>query len=230
MSFDERTRMLIGDEAVDKLAHARVLVFGVGGVGGYVCEALARAGVGSISIVDKDTVDETNINRQIIATRKTVGKDKTELMKERIGDINPDCMVEAFNCFYLPGEPSAQLFDFKRYDYVVDAIDNVSAKIDIIMRCKEAGTRVISSMGTGNKLDPSKFQITDIAKTSVCPLAKVMRKELRNRDIKDVKVLFSTEEPARTGRRTPGSISFVPPVAGLLIAGEVIRDITGKNA
>lgn len=225
MSFDERTRMLIGDEAVDALAAKSVLVFGIGGVGGYVCEALARAGVGHIAIVDNDTVDETNINRQIIATRDTIGRQKTDLMKERIASINHACHVETFNCFYLPGDPDIQaMFDFASYDYVVDAIDTVSAKIDIIAKCKDAGTPVISAMGTGNKLDAGRFEIADISKTSVCPLAKVIRKELRDRGIEGVKVLFSKEEPVKTGR-TPGSISFVPPVAGLLMAGEVIRDL-----
>ncbi len=229
MSFDERTRLLIGDEGVDRLAGASVLVFGIGGVGGYVCEALARAGVGALALVDDDVVDETNINRQIIATRDTVGRDKTELMEERIASINPACRVETFKCFYLPGDESAALFDFSRYDYVVDAIDTVAAKVDIILRCKEAGTPVISAMGTGNKMDPGQFQIADISKTSVCPLARVVRRELRDRGITHVKVLFSKEEPAKTGRRTPGSISFVPPVAGLLIAGQVIRDILSEK-
>jgi len=226
VSFDERTRMLIGDEAVTALAAKHVLVFGVGGVGGYVCEALARAGVGHIGIVDNDTVDETNINRQIIATVDTIGQPKTDLMEARMKSINPACEVEKFQCFYLPDDPEVcSLFDFEAYDYVVDAIDTVAAKIDIIAKCKEAGTPVISAMGTGNKLDPGRFEIADISRTSVCPLAKVVRKELRDRGIEGVKVLFSKEEPKKTGVRTPGSISFVPPVAGLMIAGEVIRDM-----
>lgn len=226
MSMTERTALLIGEEGVARLAETKVLVFGVGGVGGFVCEALARAGIGQIDIVDNDTVSESNLNRQIIATRDTIGQAKTELMKKRITAINPSCGVGAFQCFYLPGEEAVtNQFHFDRYDYVVDAIDTVAAKIDIIVKCREAGTAVISSMGTGNKLDPGRFEIADISKTSVCPLAKVVRRELRQRNVKGVKVLFSKEEPIKTGSRTPGSISFVPSVAGLLIAGEVVRDI-----
>ncbi len=222
----ERTRTLIGQEKLDKLAAAKVLVFGVGGVGGYVCEALARAGVGRIDIVDKDVVDITNINRQIIATHDTVGRPKVQVCRERMLSINPSLNCDARECFYLP-ERAAE-FDFGAYDYVVDAIDNVTAKIDIICRSKEAGTPVISSMGTGNKLDPTAFRIADIEKTKVCPLAKVVRKELRTRGIRGVKVLYSEEEPRKTaGERTPASISFVPSAAGLIIAGEVIRDISG---
>jgi len=222
----ERTRTLIGQEKLDKLAAAKVLVFGVGGVGGYVCEALARAGVGRIDIVDKDVVDITNINRQIIATHDTVGCPKVQVCRERMLSINPSLKCDARECFYLP-ERAAE-FDFGDYDYVVDAIDNVTAKIDIICRSKEAGTPVISSMGTGNKLDPTAFRIADIEKTKVCPLAKVVRKELRTRGIRGVKVLYSEEEPRKTaGERTPASISFVPSAAGLIIAGEVIRDISG---
>lgn len=223
-----RTEMLIGGEGIAKLAGAKVLVFGVGGVGGFVVEALARAGVGAIDLCDNDVVSESNLNRQIIATLDTIGRQKTEIMKERIASINPDCQVKTFNCFYLPDdEDVVSLFDFGAYDYVVDAIDTTSAKLDIICRCKALDTPVISSMGTGNKLDPSRFEIADISKTSVCPLAKVVRKELKNRGIKGVKVLYSKEEPVKTGSRTPGSISFVPSSAGLLIAGEVIRDILG---
>lgn len=219
----QRTRRLIGDDAMAKLAAARVLVFGVGGVGGYVCEALARAGVGRIDIVDKDVVDITNINRQIIATHATVGQPKVEVCKDRMLSINPELVVEARQCFYLPEK--AEEFDFADYDYIVDAVDNVTAKIDIICRAKEAGTSVISSMGTGNKLDPTAFRVTDIEKTKVCPLAKVVRKELRQRGVKGVKVLYSEEEPVNTGMRTPASISFVPSAAGLIIAGEVIKDL-----
>lgn len=225
MSRNERTELLIGGEGLARLASARVLIFGVGGVGGYICEALARAGVGHIDIVDDDVISESNINRQIIATYDTVGRRKTEVMRERILSVNPDCHVDIYNCFYLPGESAAEQFNFTSYDYVADAIDTVAAKIDIICRCKEAGTPVISSMGTGNKLDPSRFEITDISKTSVCPLAKVVRKALRDRNIRNVKVLYSTEEPVKTGARTPGSLSYVPPVAGLLIAGEILRDL-----
>lgn len=206
-----------------KLAAARVLVFGVGGVGGYVCEALARAGVGRIDIVDKDVVDITNINRQIIATYATVGQPKVEVCKDRMLSINPELVVEARQCFYLPEK--AEEFDFADYDYIVDAVDNVTAKIDIICRAKAAGTSVISSMGTGNKLDPTAFKVTDIEKTKVCPLAKVVRKELRQRGVRGVKVLYSEEEPVNTGMRTPASISFVPSAAGLIIAGEVIKDL-----
>lgn len=227
MSEDQytRTRMLLGSEEVDRLQNASVLLFGVGGVGGFTCEALARAGVGRIHIVDKDVVDITNINRQIIATHDTVGRPKVEVMKERILSINPAAVVEATECFYLPDR--AAEFDFGAYDYVIDAIDNVSAKLSIICEAKAAGTPVISSMGTGNKLDPTRFEVADIHKTSVCPLAKVIRKGLKDRGIKDVKVLYSREEPVRTGLRTPASVSFVPSVAGLIIAGEVIKDLAG---
>lgn len=224
MSFLDRTEMLIGSEAVSRLADAKVLVFGVGGVGGHVCEALVRAGIGEIHIVDGDTVAESNINRQIIATRDNIGQPKVEAMAERIRSINPECRVKGFQMFFLPGETS-DIMDFSGYDYVVDAVDTVAAKLEIIEKAKAAGVPVISSMGTGNKLDPTLFRIADISKTSVCPLAKVIRKELRNRGIRDVKVLFSTEEPVRTGVRTPASISFVPSVAGLIIGGEVIKDI-----
>ena len=223
----ERTRTLIGEENLNKLKAAKVLVFGVGGVGGYVCEALARAGVGTIDIVDKDVVDITNINRQIIATHDTVGRPKVQVCRERMLSINPSLNCDARECFYLPER--SEEFDFGAYDYVVDAIDNVTAKIDIICRSKEAGTAVISSMGTGNKLDPTAFRIADIEKTKVCPLAKVMRRELRARGVRGVKVLYSEEEPRKTaGERTPASISFVPSAAGLIIAGEVIKDIISR--
>lgn len=221
MCYLDRTEMLIGEEGLRKLAGAKVLVFGVGGVGGHVCEALARAGVGEIHIVDGDTVAESNINRQIIATYNNLGQSKVEAMKDRILSINPRCKVEALEMFFLPGDE----LEFGGFDYVVDAVDTVAAKLEIIERAKASGVRVISSMGTGNKLDPTGFRIADISKTSVCPLAKVIRKELRKRGIADVKVLFSTEEPVRTGTRTPGSISFVPSVAGLIIGGQVIKDI-----
>ena len=227
MSRHERTIRMIGEEGMKKLENARVLIFGVGGVGGYVCEALARAGVGAIDICDNDVVSESNINRQIIATYDTVGMPKTEAMMRRILSVNPSCKVTRFDCFYLPDTLGAERFDFSQYDYVVDAIDTVAAKIDIIVRCKAAGTPVISSMGTGNKLDPTRFEIADIEKTSVCPLAKVIRKAMRDRGIKGVKVLYSKEEPVKTGSRTPGSISFVPSAAGLIIGGEVIKDLIG---
>ena len=235
--------MLIGQENLDKLAAAKVLVFGVGGVGGYVCEALCRAGVGRIDIVDRDIVDVTNINRQIIATHDTVGKPKVEVCRQRMLSINPDIQVSARQCFYLPDR--ADEFDFAAYDYIVDAVDNVTAKIDIICNAKAAGTPVISSMGTANKLDPTMFKIADIEKTKVCPLAKVVRKELRKRGVSGVKVLYSEEEPKKPlynptesensddpcissqekKKAAPASISFVPPAAGLIIAGQVISDI-----
>ena len=222
----QRTRMLIGQENLDKLAAAKVLVFGVGGVGGYVCEALCRGGVGLIDIVDKDVVDVTNINRQIIATHGTVGRPKVEVCRERMLSINPDVKVDARQCFYLPER--AGEFDFGAYDYAVDAVGNVTAKIDIICNARAAGVPVISSMGTGNKLDPTMFKIADIEKTRVCPLAKVVRKELRKRGVFGVKVLCSEEEPRKPlsdDTRTPASISFVPSAAGLIIAGRVILDI-----
>lgn len=218
--------MLIGQENLDKLAAAKVLVFGVGGVGGYVCEALCRGGVGRIDIVDKDVVDVTNINRQIIATHETVGRPKVEVCRKRMLSINPDVKVDARQCFYLPER--AGEFDFGAYDYVVDAVDNVTAKIDIICNARAAGVPVISSMGTGNKLDPTMFKIADIKDTKVCPLAKAVRKELRKRGVSGVKVLYSEEEPIKPlsdDTRTPASISFVPSAAGLIIAGRVISDI-----
>ena len=222
----QRTRMLIGQENLDKLKDTKVLVFGVGGVGGYVCEALCRGGVGRIDIVDKDVVDVTNINRQIIATHETVGRPKVEVCRERMLSINPDVKVDARQCFYLPER--AGEFDFGAYDYVVDAVDNVTAKIDIICNARAAGVPVISSMGTGNKLDPTMFKIADIKDTKVCPLAKAVRKELRKRGVSGVKVLYSEEEPIKPlsdDTRTPASISFVPSAAGLIIAGRVILDI-----
>ncbi len=233
----ERTQMLLGKEALEKLNHSRVIVFGVGGVGGYVTEALARSGVGQIDIVDKDTVSLTNLNRQIIATRKTLGLYKVDVMKERIADINPDCKVNAFKCFYLP--ETKDLFDFSQYDYVIDAVDTVTAKIQLILQAKEAGTKIICSMGAGNKIDPTKFQVADISKTTVCPLARVMRQECKKRGIKDVKVVYSTEVPRRpvtplsetnekgTRKDVPGSIAFVPSAAGLLIAAEVVKELSG---
>lgn len=216
-----RTEPVIGKEGLDKLWNSRVAVFGIGGVGGFAVEALVRAGVGTIDLIDKDQVDVTNINRQIIATRKTVGQDKVQVMKERIFDIDPDITVHAHKCFFLPETE----WDFSQYDYVIDAIDTVTAKIDLIVRAREAGAPVISSMGTGNKLDPTRFEVTTINKTSVCPLAKVMRRELKKRGITDLKVVYSQEEPVVQGNRTPASISFVPSVAGMILAGEVIKDI-----
>lgn len=230
-----RTRLLLGEEAVQKLHDARVIVFGIGGVGGFTAEALVRAGIGAIDIVDNDKISLTNINRQIIAVHSTVGKYKVDVMADRILDINPDCKVVKHQCFFLP--ETAGNFDFSDYTYVVDAVDTVAAKIAIIESAKKTDVPVISCMGAGNKLDPSKFTITDISRTSVCPLARVMRQELKKRRIEKVKVLFSTEKPAarhvhgddeqKGGHTAPGSISFVPSVAGLIIAGEVIREIAG---
>ncbi len=226
-----RSEMLIGSEAMDKLKRARIAVFGVGGVGGYAAEALARAGVGAIDLIDNDTVSESNINRQIIALTSTVGKLKTEVMKNRILDINPEGNINTLNMFVLP--ENIDEIDFSDYDYIVDAIDTVSGKLAIIEKAYKLGKPVISSMGTGNKLDPTKFEITDIYKTSVCPLARVMRYELRKRGVKKLKVLYSPEEPIKpnspavgTGEKAvPGSISFVPSVAGLIIGAEVIKDL-----
>lgn len=220
----ERTSRIIGTDGVDRLRRCRVLVFGAGGVGSYVCEALARAGIGTITIVDKDVVDETNINRQIIALHSTIGLPKAKLMADRIRDIDPDCRVTAYEMFFMPdGQPDN--IDFASYDYVVDAVDTVTAKIYIIERACQAGVPVLSSMGTGNKLEGGAFRITSIEKTKVCPLAKVMRRELKKRGIAGVKVLYSEEEPKSVG----GSISFVPSAAGLLIAGEVVRDLLGSD-
>lgn len=219
----ERTAIVLGEDGVEKLKASRVAVFGVGGVGGYVCEALVRAGVGHILIVDNDTVSESNLNRQIIALHSNIGRPKTECMLERLKDINPEVDVEARNMFFLPG--NADEIDLAGYDHVVDAVDTVSAKIELAVRCDRLGVRLISSMGTGAKLHPELFQIADIYDTSECPLAKVMRKELRKRGIGSLKVLYSKEVPI-TNDRPPGSVSFVPSVAGLMIAGEVIRVIT----
>lgn len=244
-----RTELLLGKEAMEKLENARVAVFGVGGVGGYVVEALVRSGVGTIDIIDDDKVCLTNLNRQIIATRKTVGRYKVEVMKERILEINPNAVVHTHQCFFLP--ENSDSFDFSGYSYVVDAVDTVTAKIALVMKAQEAGVPIISSMGAGNKLNPAAFEVTDIYKTSVCPLAKVMRRELKKRGVKKLKVVYSKEEPLTpkedmenscrencicppgaehkcTERRAiPGSVAFVPSVAGLIIAGEVVKDLTG---
>ena len=222
----QRTEMLIGEEGLNQLSKAHVAVFGIGGVGGYVVEALARCGVGELTLVDRDVVSTSNLNRQIIALESTVGRSKTEVMKERIGQICPDTIVHAHETFFLP--ENSHTFPFETYDYVVDAVDTVTAKIEIIMKCQGLNVPVISSMGTGNKLDPSKLQLADIYKTSMCPLATVMRKELKNRGVKKLKVVYSTEEPV-ANHRTPGSISFVPATAGLLIASAVVRDLIGKE-
>lgn len=245
-----RTELLLGKTAMDQLAGSRVAVFGVGGVGGYVCEALARSGVGALDLIDNDRVCLSNINRQIIATHKTVGRYKTEVMRERILEINPDAEVRIHQCFFLP--ENAGQFPFREYDYVVDAVDTVTAKIELVLRAQAHRVPVISSMGAGNKLDASRFRVADIYETRVCPLAKVMRRELKKRNVEHLKVVYSEEEPVRpvaatengmeaaagdmaaeahgsAGRRSiPGSTAFVPSVAGLIIAGEVVRDLTGK--
>ena len=240
-----RTELLFGGEAMDKLANSRVAVFGIGGVGGYTVEALARSGVGAIDLIDDDKVCLTNINRQIIATRKTVGQYKVDVAEQRILEINPNVKVTKFQTFYTP--ETAEQFNFTQYDYIVDAIDTVTGKIALVVNAKAAGTPIISSMGAGNKLDPTAFEVADIYKTSVCPLAKVMRRELKNRGIKKLKVVYSKEPPitpaeseenrsngsdvgnAHAKRQTPGSTAFVPSVVGLIIAGEVIKDLTGVN-
>lgn len=215
--------MLIGEDGVNRLRQSSVIIFGVGGVGSYVTEGLARAGIGSITVVDKDCIDITNINRQIPALHSTVGRPKAEVIAERIRDINPECMVVAEECFFLPD--TADRFDFSEYDHVIDAIDNVTGKIALAEKAFREGTPIISSMGTGNKLDPTAFRVADIEKTRVCPLARVMRHELRKRGVYGLKVVYSEEEPVKTGSRTPGSVSFVPSVAGLIIAGEVIKSL-----
>ena len=242
-----RTELLLGKEAMEKLKNAKVAVFGIGGVGGYVCEALVRSGVGAFDLIDDDKVCLTNLNRQIIATRKTIGKYKTDVMKDRILEINPDARVEVHKCFFLP--ENADEFPFEEYDYIVDAVDTVTAKISLVMKAQEMNVPIISSMGAGNKLDASQFRVADIYKTKVCPLAKVMRRELKKRGVKKLKVVYSEEQPTRpvedmaiscrtncicppgaankcTERRDiPGSVAFVPSVAGLIIAGEVIKDL-----
>lgn len=225
-----RTELLLGQEAMDRLRLSRVAVFGIGGVGGYAVEALARAGVGQLDLIDHDKVSMSNLNRQIIATLDTVGLDKVDVMKNRILSINPDARVKTYSCFYLP--ENADMFDFKAYSYVVDAVDTVTAKIELVLRAEEAGVPIISCMGTGNKLNPMQLEIADIYQTSVCPLAKVMRRELRKRNIEKLKVLYSKEEPIKNyisvqGRAVPGSVSFVPSAAGLIIASEVVKEISG---
>ncbi|WP_418699625.1 ThiF family adenylyltransferase [Anaerotignum sp.] len=232
LNIFSRAELLLGEEALHKLRSARVALFGIGGVGSFAAEALARGGVGHITLVDGDTVSITNINRQLIALHSTVGKEKTAVMAKRIADISPETEVETYPVVY--GAENRDLLDFSTYDYVIDAIDTVTSKLILIEEAKKAGVPVISCMGTGNKFHPERFEVTDISKTSVCPLAKVMRKELKVRGIKNVKVVYSKEEPQKpaespeTGKRQiPGSLSFVPPVAGLLLAGEVIRHIAG---
>ena len=234
-----RTELLVGKEAMEILNKAHIAVFGIGGVGGYTVEALVRSGIQHIDIIDDDKVCLTNLNRQIIATHSSIGKYKVDVMKERILDINPKAEVNVHKCFYLP--ENRNLFDFTKYDYVVDAVDTVTAKINLILQAKEAGTKIISSMGAGNKMDPTQFKVADISETSVCPLARVMRNECKKRNLKDVKVLFSTEKPLTPlegmetdcppeRRSVPGSNAFVPSVAGLIIAGEIIKDLTQENA
>lgn len=232
LNIFSRAELLLGEETLHKLRSARVALFGIGGVGSFAAEALARGGVGHITLVDGDTVSITNINRQLIALHSTVGKEKTAVMAERIVDISPETEVETYPVVY--GAENRDLLDFSTYDYVIDAVDTVTSKLILIEEAKKAGVPVISCMGTGNKFHPERFEVTDISKTSVCPLAKVMRKELKVRGIKNVKVVYSKEEPQKpaespeTGKRQiPGSLSFVPPVAGLLLAGEVIRHIAG---
>jgi len=224
----ERTALLLGKASVEKLAEKRVAVFGVGGVGGFVCEGLVRAGIGAIDIVDKDTVALSNLNRQLIALHSTVGKNKVDVLEERLKDINKNLIIKKYKCFFLP--ETSETFDFREYDYVVDAIDTVTGKIELILKAKEAGVPIISAMGAGNKLEPAGFQVSDIYKTSVCPLARVMRRELKKRGVEKLKVVYSKEEPIKPqfeeGEEVvPGSISFVPPALGLIIAGEVVKDL-----
>lgn len=234
----DRTKRLLGTEAMNKLKNARVAIFGIGGVGGHAADALVRSGIGIIDIVDSDDVAESNINRQLIATTKTVGRKKVEVMKEHLLEINPEVQVNVYDCFFLP--ETKEQFQFSKYDYVIDAVDTVTAKIALVEACQESDVPIISSMGAGNKLDPTAFEVADIYKTSVCPLAKVMRRELKKRNIKHLKVVYSKEIPLeakedelfvsdeiRHRRATPGSIAFVPSVAGLILAGEVVKDIAG---
>lgn len=224
----ERTALLLGKASVERLARKRVAVFGVGGVGGFVCEGLVRAGIGAIDIVDKDTVALSNLNRQLIALHSTVGKNKVDVLEERLKDINKNLIIKKYKCFFLP--ETSETFDFREYDYVVDAIDTVTGKIELILKAKEAGVPIISAMGAGNKLDPTAFQVSDIYKTSVCPLARVMRRELKKRGVDKLKVVYSKEEPIKPqfeeGEEVvPGSVSFVPPALGLIIAGEIVKDL-----
>lgn len=228
-----RTRLLLGGETMERLAAARVAVFGIGGVGGHAVEALARSGIGQLDLIDSDVVSVSNINRQLIATHSTVGRYKVEVMEERIRDINPRAVVRSFPCFFLP-ENAAQ-FPFEAYDYVVDAVDTVTAKIELVLKAQAADVPVISSMGAGNKLDASAFRVADLYQTSVCPLARVMRRELKKRGVEHLKVVYSqepplapeegTEMPPEGRRAVPGSVAFVPSVAGLILAGEVVKDL-----
>ncbi len=238
----ERTELLLGKDGLEKLHRAHVAVFGLGGVGGYVAEALARSGIGALDLIDDDVVSASNINRQILATRETIGQSKAELAAARVRSIDPEIRVTARRVFFLP--ETASQFDFTQYDYVVDAIDTVTGKLSLIEKAKTAGVPIISAMGAGNKLDPTAFRVADISKTSVCPLARTMRKELKRRGIESLKVVFSAEPPRKGGeapaedadvaragrssrRATPGSAAFVPPVMGLIMAGEVVKDLVG---
>lgn len=228
-----RSELLLGKDGLSKLKNAHIAVFGIGGVGGHAVEALVRCGVGNIDVIDCDVVSVSNLNRQIIALESTVGRAKTDVMLERIKDINPECNAVGINKFYAP--ENAENFDLSRYDYIIDAIDTVTSKLELITRAESLGVSIISSMGTGNKLDPTRLRVADIYKTSFCPLARVMRSELRKRGVRKLKVVFSDEEPIRAvaesndGRHSPGSVSFVPSVAGLIIAGEVIKEICSKD-
>lgn len=221
-----RTARVIGEDALERISSSSVIVFGLGGVGGAAAESLVRSGVGRIGIVDKDTVDITNINRQIIATDKTVGMNKTDAMEERLLSINPNVRIDKYNLFYLP--ETADEINLSEYDFIVDCIDNVTAKLELISRAKREGVSVISSMGTGNKLHPELLELSDISKTSVCPLARVMRRELKLRGINKVPVVYSKEEPVKTGSSVPGSTSFVPPVAGYLITSYVVNQLISE--
>ena len=236
----DRTKRLLGADAMTKLNNSHVAVFGIGGVGGHAADALVRSGIGEITIVDSDEVAESNINRQLIATTKTVGRKKVDVMEEHLLEINPEVKINKHCCFFLP--ETKKQFDFSQYDYVIDAVDTVTAKLALVESCKEAEVPIISSMGAGNKLNPTAFEVADIYKTSVCPLAKVMRKELKARGIKHLKVVYSKELPlnpieddafvsdeARSRRATPGSVAFVPSVAGLILAGEVVKDLSEIN-
>ena len=238
MEAFSRTELILGAEAMDRLSRSRVAVFGLGGVGGYVVEALARSGVGALDLIDHDTISVSNLNRQLLAAHSTLGRYKAEVAAERVRDINPACRVTVRRCFYLP--ETAGQFDFTQYDYIVDAIDTVTGKLMLVEEAARCGVPIISSMGTGNKLDPSAFRVADITETAVCPLARIMRKELKKRGIEHLKVVYSREKPRRdaenavvpeeAGRRDiPGSVSFVPGAAGLILAGEVIRELTGAE-
>ncbi len=223
----ERTQMLFGNKNMEKIKNSHVAVFGVGGVGSFACEALARAGIGKLDLIDNDVVSLTNLNRQLVALTSTIGHYKVDVMKDRILDINPNAEVNTYKTFYLP--ETANEFDFSKYDYIIDAIDTVAGKIELVINADKAKTPIISSMGAGNKVNPEMFEVADIYKTSVCPLAKVIRTQLKKRGIKKLKVVYSKEKPIKSeaGVRYPGSTSFTPSVAGLIIAGEVIKDITG---